>query len=316
MKVLAMDIGGTNTRVGLYDVGKKPMCIRKKKHPTKNIKQFEDVIRNFLKDEQIDSVCIGFAGPIIGDKAKLTNAKLSIDANRLKKEFGFKKVKLVNDFIVTSKGIPFLKTKEIHTLNKSKFENNVEMVVGPGTGLGKAYIIDGKPYPSEGGQTTLGIENIEEYALLDYLKKRGKNPVYYEDVVSGRGIIDIYDHLEIKSNIDFDMDVRKKIRTIHVRTAEIITKTSEKDQLCRITLLWFVRFYARYVRTSALHLLPSEIYLGGGVSPAIKDSLEKHFMPEFTKHRSYSDLLSKMGVHIILNTDIGLVGAAALAAED
>ena len=88
-----------------------------------------------------------------------------------------------------------------------------------------------------------GIENIDDYALLDYLRSKYNDEVYYEDVISGRGLLDIYDHLEIKSNLEMNMKIRKLIKEEPVNKAKLITKYSSKDKLCDMTLRIFTKFY-------------------------------------------------------------------------
>jgi glucokinase len=312
--VLALDVGGTNLRIALIEIKKKPIIKKHENYLTKDVKNLASVIKKF--NHGATTACIGFAGPIVGNKASLTNANLGVDIAKLKKETKLKNIELINDFHAVGYGVKFLKESDFLSLNKGKgFNNNVRMVVGPGTGLGKAYIIKGEVYPCEGGLTTLGIEDIEDYALLDYLKEKHPGQIYYEDVVSGNGLIDIYDHLEIKSNLEVNLKIRKLIKEEPVNKAKLITKYSSKDRLCDMTLRIFTKFYARFVRDSALNLISSKVYLVGGISTAIKPYLKQLFVKEFLKHRKYKPLLKKVNVRVVLNQDVGLLGAGAVAGK-
>lgn len=311
--VLALDVGGTNVRIASIEIKKDTLVIKKlKKHLTSEVKDLAEVINSFRSNEEY--ACIGFAGPIVGEDAKLTNADLSANASKLEKATGLKKVTLINDFHAVGYGVTFLKKSEFLVLNNGKgFGNNVQMVVGPGTGLGKAYIIDNKVYPCEGGLTTLGVENIQEYVLLDYLRNKYGNQVYYEDVISVRGLIDIYDHLEIKTNMKLNLKIMRLIKEEPVNKAKLITKYSSKDRLCDMTLTVFTKFYARFVRDSALNLISSKVYLVGGITSAVQPYLKKYFMEEFLRHRNYVPMLKKVNVSVILNDQVGLLGAGAVA---
>jgi len=161
--------------------------------------------------------------------------------------------------------------------------------------------------------TSLGIEDIDDYALLDFLKSKYPEQIYYEDIVSGRGLLNIYDHLEIKSNLKINMKIRKLIKKEPVHKAQVITKYSSKDKLCHMTLSIFTKFYARFVRDSALNLISSKVYLVGGISSAIKPYLKKYFVKEFLRHRSHKSLLKRVHVAVILNQDVGLIGSGAMA---
>jgi glucokinase len=176
-------------------------------------------------------------------------------------------------------------------------------------------MIDNKVLACEAGHTCLGVENIEDYALLDFLRAKYKSQVYYEDAISGRGLTDIYDHLEIKSNLKLNMKIMKLIKDEPVFKAKLITKYSSKDRLCDMTLMIFTRFYARFVRDNALSMITSNIYLVGGISNEIKPYLQKYFMKEFLSHRKYTSLLRSMSVSLVMNESVGLIGAGAVAAR-
>ncbi len=315
VNVLALDVGGTNIRIARIEIkNKKPIIKKQKQFMTNDVNSLSVVINAFRDKEEV--ACIGFAGPIIEKEAKLTNANLKINIDTLKKETGLKEINVINDFHAVGYGVPFLKKSEFYVLNPGKgFNNNVEMVVGPGTGLGKAYIINSKVYPCEGGLTTIGIDGIEEYALQDYMKHKYESQVYYEDVVSGRGLTDIYDHLEIKTNTELNMKIMKLIKEEPVNKAKLITQYSSKDKLCDLTLQIFTKFYARFVRDSALNLISSKVYLAGGITASIQPYLKKYFIEEFLRHRVYSSMLKKVHIAVILNTNVGLLGAGAVAGK-
>jgi len=315
MKVLALDVGGTNTRIALVEIKNNfPVIKKKQTYLTSKVRKISTVIKKFNK--KVDNACIGFAGPILGNKAKLTNAKLGVDVSQLKKETGLKKIYLINDFHANGHGILFVKKSDLVVLNLgNKLNNNVLMATGPGTGLGKVLVIEGNVYPCEPGWTSIGVEDIDDYALVDYLKKKYKRDVYYEDILSGRGLIDIYDYLEIKSNLEVNMRIRKVIKEEPVNKAKMIVKHSTKDKLSDMTLRIFVKFYARFVRDSCLNVLTSKVYLVGGLSGAIKSYLKKYFLKEFLRHEVYRAILKKVHVTLDMNSDVGLIGAGAVAAN-
>jgi glucokinase len=59
------------------------------------------------------------------------------------------------------------------------------------------------------------------------------------------------------------------------------------------------------------------MYLAGGIAPRLLDRLrEGQFLAAFTRKGRMCRLLSRIPVHVIMNPNIGLLGAAALAAGD
>ena len=314
MKVLSLDIGGTNSRIALVEIDKKPIIKKEKTFLTRNVKSVVSLINSF--DKKTEVAGIGFAGPVFGHKAKLTNANLNINTLEIKKQTNVKKIYLVNDFYAVGVGTKFMEKAELFSINKgSGFKNNVSMAVGAGTGLGKSLIIDNKVYACEPGGTTLTIEDIDDYALFDFFKIKYRRMPIYEDVLSGKGLIDIYNHLEIQSNLKTNMKIRKLITKEPYYKAQVITKYSSSDKLCDMTLQIFTKFYARFIRDSCLNLLSSDVYLVGGIALAIKPYLEKYFMSEFLNNERYKKILKKVNISLVKNLDIGLIGAGAVAGE-
>ncbi len=313
MKVLALDIGGTNTRMAEIESGEKARVVKKKLIYTKSIKNLSKEIKSFSK---LDTACVAIAAPITGKKAKLTNADLTIDSEQLKKDLKLKKIILVNDFFAVGHGIKNLEKKNIVVLHKGKkVKSGIKIATGPGTGLGTVYILNGEVLPCETGWTAVGIDGIDDYALIDFLKSKYSRPIYYEDVLSGRGLIDIYDHLEIKSNLNTNMEIRKQIKDEPVHKAKLLVKYSKKEKLCSMALGIFTKFYARFVRDCCLSPLSSEVFLVGGISGAIRPYLKKTFMEEFMKHSIYNNLLSRVEINLVLDEDIGLLGAGSIALD-
>jgi len=313
--VLGLDIGGTNSRIALIEIKKgKPVIAKKETYPTEAVKDIKKLIKKY--DKYSKKACIGFAGPVIGNKAKLTNAKLSVNISKLMKETDLDVIYLVNDFHANGYGIMYVKSSDLVVLNQGAVpkKEGVVMATGPGTGLGKVLVFQGKVLPCEPGWTSVGINDIDDYALIDYLRTKYKRNIYFEDILSGRGLIDIYDHLEIKYNLETNMKIMRLIKEEPVNKARIITKYASKDKLSDMTLRIFVKFYARYVRDACLGVLTSKVYLVGGLSNAIRPYLKKYFMEEFLNHEVYRPILKKVRVSLDINEDVGLIGAGAVAA--
>jgi glucokinase len=58
------------------------------------------------------------------------------------------------------------------------------------------------------------------------------------------------------------------------------------------------------------------VFLGGGIAPRILPALERgNFLAAFRSKDPMTPLLEAMPVHVILNRDAGLLGAAVFAAR-
>ena len=86
--ILAGDVGGTKTLLGLFDptpFRPRPIAIRS--FPTLEFDGLATMIATFVKQEgiarsTIESGCFGAAGPVVGDTVKLTNVPWQVDARR------------------------------------------------------------------------------------------------------------------------------------------------------------------------------------------------------------------------------------------
>jgi glucokinase len=83
-------------------------------------------------------------------------------------------------------------------------------------------------------------------------------------------------------------------------------------ELCVATFNVFVSILGAEAGNLALKVLATGgIYLGGGIPPRILPLLRgKRFMEAFADKGRFSDLLSRIPVHVILNPKAALLGAA------
>src|SRR5947208_5482124 len=101
--ILAGDIGGTKTLLGLFDSAParpRPTLVRS--FGTLDYDDLETMIATFLKDGHamppgIETACFGAAGPVIDEAVQLTNVPWRVDARRVKSTLGFGRVALLND---------------------------------------------------------------------------------------------------------------------------------------------------------------------------------------------------------------------------
>src|SRR5438093_3413468 len=202
MMILAGDIGGTKTLLGLFDpVTARPKPISVRAFGTLDFPDLPSMIARFMESEgtrsaSIANACFGVAGPVIGESAELTNVPWRVDARNVATTFGMTRVRLLNDLQAMAYSIPVLQASEVHLLQEGEAlrGGNIALIAA-GTGLGEALLhnVDGRfvPSPSEGGHADFSARTEREMALVRHLTARyGRADV--EHVVSGRGLINIH----------------------------------------------------------------------------------------------------------------------------
>ena len=132
MNFLACDLGGTKVLIAIYEEVNKdspPRLIVKERYLSAEWKSIYEIIKDFLHDKCKNNyfpkiACFGIAGPIEDNSAKITNLNWEISELKLKTDFQFEKVELINDFAVLIYGIPFLKSNQFKTLQNNTNKNN------------------------------------------------------------------------------------------------------------------------------------------------------------------------------------------------
>ena len=97
--VLAGDIGGTKTNLGLFLKGKeRPVPKVIETFSSQNAPDLEHIIRQFLEIHPVPvtHACFGVAGPVVNGKSKTTNLPWNVSEDQIKKQFHFQHVRLVN----------------------------------------------------------------------------------------------------------------------------------------------------------------------------------------------------------------------------
>lgn len=314
--ILVGDIGGTNTRLALFQEGKN---IQEGKYPSKEYKSLEEIIRLFLskKRPSIEKACFGIAGPVLNGICKATNLPWLVDAKKLSKTFSISEVRLLNDLEAKAYGISTLPPKEVLLIQKGKErQSGNQAFIAAGTGLGQAGLFwDGKehtPFATEGGHVDFAPKNEEEIDLFCYLKEKLEH-VSYERIVSGPGLVTIYQFL-IETGREFSLkEVEEAMQ--HKDPASVITEwgASNKDPASTRAVDWFISFYGAEAGNMALKYLSlGGIYIGGGVAPHLKKKMNsKLFREAFNAKGRFKPLLETIPIRLILDDDqVSLAGAA------
>jgi glucokinase len=320
--LLAGDIGGTKTLLGLFDpLPARPRPIVVRSFATLDYSDLPSIVSAFLDADvprgiDIDRACFGVAGPVIGHTAELTNVPWRVDALRVSRVCAIGRVCLLNDLQAMAYSIPVLHDEETHVLQAGEAlrGGNIALIAA-GTGLGEALLhnIDGRfvPSASEGGHADFCARTEREIAVLRALTAR-HGRVEVERVVSGRGLSNIHRivHRGVCAagiNPD-DLDSPAAISS-----AALAGTCAD----CVEALDLLVEAYGAEAGNLALRSVATGgVYVGGGIAPKILPALETGgFLHAFRSKTPLEPMLSAMPVKVILNAEAGLLGAAVFAAS-
>lgn len=316
--VLAGDIGGTKTVLALFAVtAGKFAKIAEERYDSRRYKKFDNLLTGFLA--QYDSNLVKKAvfavpGVIVNGICKTTNLPWKISAARISKQFKIPRVALVNDFEAISYSASLLKKSDVIKLFGPKPEiSGTKAIIGAGTGLGMSILAwDGHCHSvlaSEGGHCDFAPQTELEWKLKKFVKNSD-----WESVLSGKGLVNIYDFLK-KHGIQESRDVHHAFLSFD--KSEVISMFSFSDVLCKKAMQLFVKIYGSAAGNLALVAKATGgVYLAGGIAPKIlKHLFSSDFKNSFVSHNRMKVFLKKIPVFVIKNESAGLWGAAYLAAE-
>jgi len=320
--VLAGDVGGTKTRLGLFEVTRGRLhLLFEKTFLNKNYKGLENIVVGFLKEQKgITAVCFGVAGPVTEEMVIATNLPWWIDIQSLRKALPFGNVEVINDLVANAYGISVLKKEDFEILNAGKIRTGNQALISAGTGLGEAILFwDGQqhvPSPSEGGHAEFGPRNHLELEFFHYLSDRFDH-VSYERVLSGEGLFSIYQFLMDSKKFGSEPSwLSEKIKGED--PAEVISETAlfKKNELCVKALDLFASIYGAAAGNLALQVMAiGGVYIGGGIAPKIIWKLrDGTFIKAFKDKGRLSHIVTHIPVKVILNEKTALLGAASRAA--
>ncbi|MBP1738400.1 MAG: glk [Deltaproteobacteria bacterium] len=322
--VLAGDIGGTKTNVGLFVMGReRPEPLVVESFASREVPGLETIVERFLKRNPapISSACFGIAGPVINGRCKTTNLPWVVSETLMQRRFRWRHVRLLNDLAAAAMAVPFLRRSEQVSLNKGIMQKKGNLaLLSPGTGLGQAILAykDGEyvPLSSEGGHVSFSPTTEGEVELWRYLRKKFSH-VSVERVLSGPGLVNIYSWLRDSGQFEEPPWLKELMKQGDPAKAISENALRKEQALCVESLRLYVSLLGKTSGNLALtSLAVGGVYLGGGIPPKILPALKLgSFMKAFTSKGRFADFLARIPVRVILNDKAALLGAAHAAFE-
>ncbi len=319
--ILAGDIGGTNARLAYFQPQNGNLqLVTESVFPSREYSEFGDIVSRFLKDSplQPEVACFGIAGPVRDGRVETSNLPWIIEQSRLSRQIQIPATLLINDLEANAWGIGGLTSKDLTPLNSVAKSVGNQAVIAPGTGLGEAGLFwDGRQhevFACEGGHVDFAPQGDLQIELLKFLAARYGH-VSYERVLSGPGLVNVYEFLQKKGggeHAGFDERLGKGDPAAAISQAAL----DGTSRLAEEALDLWISVYGAEAGNLALKAMATGgIFLGGGISPKILPKLAGPvFMDAFLQKGRLRPLLESIAVHVITNDKAGLLGAARCAA--
>ena len=322
--ILAGDVGGTKTLLALYQHEATGWsCYKKQQYASADFASFDVLMADFLQGvNAVEKVCIGVAGPVIDGVCQTTNLPWILKCTDIAQQTSATSVVLLNDLEAMAWGVLNLPEQDFVELNpaaQSKVGNVA--VLAAGTGLGEAIVAwDGYKHhviASEGGNTDFAPNTEEEIALLRYLMLKYPEHVCYERVLSGTGLVNLYQFLKTLDEAKINPDTEQQMTVTDPATVISALGMCGADSLCEKALSMFCRIYGAEASNLALKCLPYQgVVLAGGIAAKILPFMQQGlFMEGFLAKGRYQKVLEPFSVKVCLNAQAALWGAAVYAIQ-
>jgi len=318
--LIAADVGGTNTRLGLFERAQlRPHPLAARQYDSQSFASFGEILASFLSTVgagTIEAATIAVAGPIVQQQARLTNVAWDVSAGAIGRQLGIRRVRLINDLEGMASSIAVLQPEELETLQPGMANpDGNAVVIAAGTGLGEAYLprIQGRFHvlASEAGHADFAARTDRELELVQMLRQTfGRASA--EHVLSGRGFLNLHRFTHRNQPCEVVLDLTTDDASARVSQSGL----DERCTGCVEALAMFVGALGAEAGNLGLRgTATAGVFIGGGIAPKILPALrQERFLDAFRSKAPMDALVSRMPVRVILKSNAGLLGAAVVAA--
>lgn len=314
-RIIVGDVGGTNVRFAQADENQRSSSngLDYWTSENDNFSSFEDALENYIETKQISQIEHGLfalAGPIKNDSVDLTNRNWTVSAKNLVKRFGFKSVRLVNDYAAMARSIPELPDSAFRKIHQGETPNErlPVLVAGPGTGLGIATLLPAvskrwKVITGEGGHSAFAASTEKEWELAKILRKKF-GYVSRELVLSGASLNDVHSAICEIHGVEYQ----------EMAPTEIMDRAKKSDPVCLDVCE--TRAGALLETLGDLVLINGTlggVVITGGVAERLVDFLrKKELLKRFFSRGVMSSYLESINIKLLKFPEAPLYGAIAL----
>lgn len=325
MAILAGDVGGTHTRLAVFDDGghapSRVEVYESAEHA--GLAEMTDVFLATGVVGDLRAACFGVAGPVVEGRTAAVNLAWPVDAAAMATSLGLDAlhVSLLNDLEANAWGIAWLEPDDLRTLQAGeRGAVGNAAVISAGTGLGQAGLYwDGdrhRVFATEGGHVDFAPAGDLQAELLAHLRAEVGH-VSVERVCSGMGIVSIERFLRARAGQPEPAWVTEAAATDE-GTAGAIGEAAIRgtDEVSVRSLELMVDVYGAQAGNLALSMMAwGGVYVGGGIAPKILPIITggDRFLSAFLRKGRFASLLERIPLHVIVNDRTALLGAARRA---
>lgn len=307
---LAADIGGTHARIGLVavDAAGRPRIDAYEIYRCAEHASLADILCRFCRDHGVQPrvlvlACAGFV-----ERGVVVNENLAwpVALDSLRADAGFASVEVLNDFEAFAHAVgQFDMGNATMIVDGVSNPNGAMAVVGPGTGLGAALWLPGRPVRvlhTEAGQMELAVRPGIEQAIRAELGP-ADGYVSYEHVLSGPGLLRLYRALAAVRGVPATLADPGEITALALAGMDPLA-TETVDHFCR----WLGAFCGD---VAVAFGASGGVCLAGGFLSRLAGVLRAGpFTERFLDKGVMRSFLNRTPVFVVEHGRLGVLGAA------
>lgn len=315
---LAADVGGTHARIGLISPrpdGYRPVTVLEyRRYACAEWPSLTAVLKDFVAQlssgTRVEHCAVASAGYVLGDAIVNDNLPWPVSIRDIRETLGIASLAVINDFEAVAYATQFMTPADavpVIETSAPKVAGPV-LVMGPGTGLGSAVLLPGKPHATvlatEAGQVALAPGNELEIEILRLLA-RDRAHVSFEHALSGPGLVNLYNAI----------CVLRGATPVARIPADVTRSALEHSDAAAVEALnVFCGLLGSFVGDLVLlYGARGGVYLAGGILPQIRELLlSSTFADRFFNKGVMRPFLQQVPVRLMEHGQLGVIGAAGL----
>jgi glucokinase len=317
---LVADIGGTNARFGWIEARGTPvehvrtLPAREHEGPADAARAYLQAIRVQLERDLPPPrrAALAVASAVGEDRVEFANSHWAFSRSEVQASLGLGQLLVLNDFEALALSLPRLAPSQLRTHGTLPVAAGTLAVVGPGTGLGVAGLVQTRhgwrAIAGEGGHVTIAAADAFEDDLLRIVRRTYPH-VSAERQLSGIGLPVLHAAMcELAGSAARE-----------ATTEEIVRASLDRsDAMSERTIETFFAMLGTHCGNVALTLgARSGVFIGGGIVPRLGDRFfESRFRERFESKGRLRAYLQAIPTALITDTLAALSGAQAALEQD
>lgn len=305
---LIADIGATNSRVASIYADDLITYHSVEIYHSSSFNGPDEIIRHYCAEKNIELpslILLAIAAPVDLNDIQFVNNHWAFKLTDIKQKLMPAEVHFFNDVEMLGLALPYLPVTSLLQIGGGTLHDQApKLALSLGSGVGTSLVIhhhDWLVIPSEGGHSSMMMDDEFTKHFWDYLKNSNKEVLIVEDFIAGKkGIPQLIDFLYANSQ-----HLDEKPQPIEL-VERLITK---KDAFAVQLFTRYCAMIGNVAKNYTLITGAKSVYLAGGIIPRFLEFFaQSEFRASFESSTSVGQLLKDIPTFVVTDPYPALIG--------